>query len=106
MRQIATAVDALEEAGAEPPPLILERVWVDEAGVHLDGLDACAGVALVGAASTSAALAELLQELVPRVGGPLGQVITRARDGAYLSAGQFARELGEVKRRRWRFLSR
>ena len=31
VRQVASAVDALEEAGAEPPPLTAERIWVDDA---------------------------------------------------------------------------
>ena len=44
-RQVASAVDALEEAGAEPPPLTAERIWVDGAGdAHLDGLDARIGL--------------------------------------------------------------
>ena len=99
VRQVATAVDALEEAGAEAPPISAQRIWVDQNGAHFDGLDARTGV--VRAASSSAALAELLGELVPRASAPLAAVMTRARDGAYLTAGQFARELGHVKRRRF-----
>src|SRR4051812_23898102 len=59
VRQVAQAVDALEEAGAESPPLTAERIWVDQAGdAHLDGLDARAGTPVVHrAASSSAALA-------------------------------------------------
>src|SRR4051812_3187639 len=65
VRQIAQAVDALEEAGAEPPPLIAQRIWVDD-GAHLDGLDARSGVPVAHrAASSSAALAELLDDLIP-----------------------------------------
>jgi hypothetical protein len=106
VRQVATAVDALEEAGAEPPPLIMERIWVDDAGAHLDGLDARTGVPLtLRAASTSAALADLVGQLTPRSSDSLAKVLTRAREGAYLSAGQFARELGDVRRRR-RFFRR
>ena len=65
-RQVASAVDALEEAGAEPPPLTAERIWVDGAGdAHLDGLDG-AGIALP-AASSSAAVAWLLADMAERV---------------------------------------
>ena len=68
-RQVASAVDALEEAGAEPPPLTAERIWVDGAGdAHLDGLDARIGLAtLPPAASSSAALARLVADMTARV---------------------------------------
>jgi hypothetical protein len=99
VRQVASAVDALEEAGGEPPPLTAERIWVDGDGAHLDGLDAHASLR---AASSSAALADLL---TPHASGPLSAVLTRAREGAYLSAGQFARDLAEAKPRR-RFWAR
>ncbi len=96
-RQLASAVDALEEAGAEPPPLTAERIWIDEAGdAHLDGLDGRIGLALP-AASSSAALARLIGQLTPNVPDSLDTVITRALDGAYLSAGQLAEELGRVQ---------
>jgi hypothetical protein len=96
VRQVAEAVDALEEAGAEPPPLVHERIWIDDAGdAHLDGLDARERPHR--AASSSAALADLLHELAPRAERPLATVLTRARDGAYLSAGQLATELGDVE---------
>jgi hypothetical protein len=96
---VASAVDALEEAGAEPPPLTPERIWVDGAGdAHLDGLDARAGhAARVPAASSSAALARMVADMTARVPPRLATTLTRARDGAYLSAGQFARELGAVE---------
>jgi hypothetical protein len=99
-RQVASAVDALEEAGAEPPPLIAERIWVDEAGdAHLDGLDARIGLSAVGPnASSSAALARLVGEMTPHVPGTLRTVLNRALDGAYLSAGQLAEDLGRVER--------
>jgi hypothetical protein len=99
VRQIAHAVDALEEAGAESPPLIAERIWVDEHGdARLDGLDARTGVPPAHrAASSSAALADLLADLVPRRPDPLCTVVTRATDGAYLSAGQLAKELQAVE---------
>jgi hypothetical protein len=96
-RQLASAVDALEEAGAEPPPLTPERIWIDEAGdAHLDGLDGRIGLALP-AASSSASLARLIGLLTPNVPDSLDTVITRALDGAYLSAGQLAEELGCVQ---------
>ena len=73
-RQVASAVDALEEAGAEPPPLTAERIWVDGAGdAHLDGLDTRIGAAAMPpAASSSAALARLIADMTPRVTGRLG----------------------------------
>ena len=96
-RQVAFAVDALEEAGAEPPPLTPERIWVDAAGdAHLDGLDGRIG-ATPPAASSSASLARLIGELTPRVPAALQTVVTRALDGAYLSAGQLAEELGDIQ---------
>ena len=101
VRQVASAVDALEEAGAEPPPLTADRIWVDGDGnAYLDGLDASASVEVAQrAASSSAALARLLSDMTPRVPGPLDVVLTRAVDGAYLSAGQLADELGAVETR-------
>jgi hypothetical protein len=98
-RQVASAVEALEGAGAEPPPLTPERIWVDGSGdAHLDGLDARIGlVALPPAASSSAALARMVGDMTPRVPGRLSTALERARDGAYLSAGQFASELRTVE---------
>ena len=98
-RQVASAVDALEEAGAEPPPLTAERIWVDGAGdAHLDGLDTRIGLAAMPpAASSSAALARLIAHMTPRVPGRLDTILTRALEGAYLSAGQLAEELGEME---------
>jgi hypothetical protein len=96
-RQVASAVDALEEAGAAPPPLTAERIWVGPGGVaHLDGLDADLGLALP-AASSSASLAGLLERTVPRVPPELETVLSRATEGAYLSAGQFSEELQRVE---------
>jgi hypothetical protein len=99
-RQVASAVDALEDAGAEPPLLSPERIWVDANGnAQLDGLDARSGLAaIVPAASSSAALARLLREMSPQVPSAADTVITRALDGAYLSAGQLAEDLGRVER--------
>jgi hypothetical protein len=88
--QVAAAADALEDYGADPPPLTAERIWVDDHGdACLDGLYAPDGV-LPRAASAAAELAHLLQTLTPR--GPQA-VISRALEGAYLSAGQFAHDL-------------
>jgi hypothetical protein len=96
-RQVASAVDALEEAGASPPPLTAERIWVDTAGdAHLDGLDAHLGVT-PPAASSSASLARLLGDMLSRIPEELETVITRAVEGAYLSAGQLAEELQRVE---------
>jgi hypothetical protein len=96
-RQVASAVDALEEAGASPPPLTPQRIWVDTAGdAHLDGLDAHIG-ATPPAASSSASLARLLGDMLPRVPDELEIVITRAVEGAYLSAGQLAEDLQRVE---------
>jgi hypothetical protein len=101
VRQVATAVEALEQAGAESPPLVAERIWVAGDGARLDGLDAHARIRT---ASSAAALAYLLDQLVPHIRGPLTQVLARARDGAYLSAGQFARELHAAERQPKRFM--
>jgi hypothetical protein len=98
VRQVASAVDALEEAGAEPPPLTAERIWVDHDDAYLDGLHAPGGIAATArAASTSASLAGLLEQLTTNVSRALRTVLTRASDGAYLSAGQFAEELQRVE---------
>jgi hypothetical protein len=96
-RQLASAVDALEEAGAAPPPLVPERIWIDRAGdAHLDGLDAHIGVT-PPTASSSASLARLLEAMTARATEPLQTVITRALDGAYLSVGQVTDELRRIE---------
>jgi len=100
VRQVASAVDALEDAGAEPPPLTAQRIWVDGAGdAHLDGLDGGGRVGIPHAPSSSAALVDLLDDMTPRVPTPLCAVVTRARDGAYLSAGQLAGDLRKAEAR-------
>ncbi len=100
VRQVASAVDALEDVGAEPPPLTAQRIWVDGAGdAHLDGLDGGARIGIPAAPSSSAALADLLGDMTPRVPAQLSAVVTRARDGAYLSAGQLAGDLRKAEAR-------
>jgi len=100
VRQVASAVDALEDVGAEPPPLTAQRIWVDGAGdAHLDGLDGGGQVGIPAAPSSSAALADLLGDMTPRVPPQLSAVVTRARDGAYLSAGQLAGDLRKAEAR-------
>ena len=98
-RQVASAIDALEEAGAESPPLTPERIWVDGAGdAHLDGLDARIGLLTSPpAASSSAALARMVSDMTARVPRRLNLALERAHDGAYLAAGQFAADLRTVE---------
>jgi serine/threonine-protein kinase len=96
VRQLASAVDALERAGTEPATLSAEQIWVDDRGdAHLDALGGA--VALAPAASSSAVLARLVGELTARVPRRVEAVLARARDGAYFSAGQFAEELREAE---------
>jgi hypothetical protein len=103
---VASAVEALEDAGAEPPPLTGERIWVDGAGdAHLDALDAPGAIALPRAASSAAAVARLIADMTPHVPAALQDVLTVALDGAYLSPGQLAAalrryEAGAAGRRR------
>ncbi len=100
VRQVASAVDALEDVGAEPPPLTAERIWVDGGGdAHLDGLDAGGARSAPRAPSSSAALAGLLGDMTKRVPAPMCAVVDRARDGAYLSAGQLAGDLRKAEAR-------
>jgi len=91
--QLAGAVEALEDTGADVPPIVRERVWVRADGAALlDGLGAQGhGV------SASADLARLLEELRPRRSPALDLVLTRAFEGAYLSSAQFAAELRSVE---------
>jgi hypothetical protein len=98
VRQVASAVAALEDIGAEPPPLTAERIWVDgEGDAHLDGLDCGGSVSAPRAPSSSAALAGLLADMTRRVPAPFCAAVTRALEGAYLSAGQLAGDLGAVQ---------
>jgi hypothetical protein len=99
VRQLASAVDALETAGAEVPALTPERIWIDAGGAQLDALEAGAALALERTPSSSAALAGLLCLMVGVPTPELSEIVGRARDGAYLSAGQLADELAAVERR-------
>src|SRR4051812_10160235 len=90
--QVAGAIDALEDHGLDPPPLGRDRIWVGP-DAQLDGLHAPDGMPL-RTASAAAELASLLETLTGRLPTT---VMTRARQGAYLSAGQFATELREAE---------
>jgi hypothetical protein len=98
-RQIASAVDALETAGAEVPALSPERIWIDAGGAQLDALDAGVTLTLARPASSSADLAGLLSLMVGVPPPELAGIVHRALDGAYLSAGQLAAALAEVEHR-------
>jgi hypothetical protein len=81
------------------PAIKPERIWVDAGHALLDGLGAQAhGI------SPAAELADMLEAMHPRRSPTLERALTRARDGAYFSAGQFGAELGRVEaspRRHW-----
>jgi hypothetical protein len=94
-RQLASAVDALETAGAEVPALTPERIWIDAGGAQLDALEA--GATLARPASSSADLAGLLSLMVGVPPPELAAIARRALDGAYLSAGQLATALAAVE---------
>lgn len=97
VRELAHAIAALEDAGENPPRLTRTGVWIDEAGdVFLDPVDAASY-----GESSSAGLARLLEELAPRTARQCEPALTRAREGAYFSAGQFADELPVAKRYSW-----
>ncbi len=109
-RQLASAAEALERAGAELPPLVPERIWVNGSGhAHLDALEA-RRLSAPAPPSSSAAVAGLLTRMVGGDAPPrLRAVVGRALDGAYQSPGQMEAELGDVEagaqRRRWRRLA-
>ena len=89
--QVASAVEALEGAGAELPPLTPERVWVSADNAYLDPLD---GRSLLARRdrppSSAAAVADLLDTMVKREAAPapLCEIVSRALDGAYFSVAQ------------------
>jgi hypothetical protein len=98
--QIAAAVEALEGAGAELPPLTPERVWLRGEHAYLDPLDGRSQVFRVDQPPSSpAAVADLLAAML-RGGHPpaaLREVMARALDGAYFSVGQLAEALDRVE---------
>jgi hypothetical protein len=107
--QVASAVEALEGAGAELPPLTPERVWIEAERAYLDPLD---GRSLLARSdrppSSPAAVAGLLETMVSSEPSPLREIVARARDGAYFSVAQVtdalrgleACSLDSVRRRR------
>lgn len=108
--QVASAVEALEGAGAELPPITPERVWVSAGNAYLDPLD---GRSLLNRTdrppSSSAAVADLLDSMVKRdtAPAPLCEILSRALDGAYFSVAQITDalrrlEAGETVRARHR----
>jgi hypothetical protein len=108
--QVASAVEALQTAGAELPPLTPERVWISAENAFLDPLD---GRSLLARSdrppSAAAALGRLLEAISPPSDGGLRAIVQRANDGVYFSVGQVSdalRELeegavGRNRRRRW-----
>jgi len=98
--QVASAVEALEGAGAELPPITPERVWVSAGNAYLDPLD---GRSLLNRAdrppSSSAAVADLLDSMVVRdsAPAPLCEIVSRALDGAYFSVAQITDALRRLE---------
>lgn len=99
-RQVASAVQALEGAGAALPPLTPEHVWISADQAYLDALD---GRDLEGRGedppSAAAAVADLLDDMVDHgaAPAPLRAVVARAREGAYFSAGQIVEALDRLE---------
>jgi hypothetical protein len=98
--QVASAVEALEGAGAELPPLTPERVWVSAGNAYLDPLD---GRSLLNRTdrppSSPAAVADLLDTMVARdsAPAPLCEILSRAFDGAYFSVAQITDALRRLE---------
>jgi hypothetical protein len=96
--QVASAVEALEDAGAELPPLTPERVWISSEEAVLDPLD---GRSLLSrsdrAPSSAAALGGLLEAMAPPRDGGLREIVQRAHDGAYFSVAQMGTALRELE---------
>jgi hypothetical protein len=91
--QVASAVEALEGAGAELPPLTPERVWVNRGHAYLDPLDGRSVLTRADRpASSPAALAGLLEAMLreQRASPTLRTIAERAREGAYFSIAQVA----------------
>jgi hypothetical protein len=97
--QVASAVEALEGAGAELPPITPDRVWVSAGNAYLDPLD---GRSLLNRTdrppSSSAAVADLLDSMVKRetAPAPLCEILSRALDGAYFSVAQITDALSRL----------
>jgi hypothetical protein len=96
-REVASAVEALEAAGAEPPPLTAAQVWVSAGHAYLDGLDG--RTRTDRAPSSPAAVAGLLDEMLSDGAAPpaLCEVLACARDGAYFSVAQIADALRRLE---------
>ncbi len=87
--QVASAVEALEGAGAELPPLTPERVWINAENAYLDPLDGRSLLARDDSPPSSpAAVAGLLETMVSDEPSPLREIVSRAHDGAYFSVSQ------------------
>lgn len=96
--QVASAVEALEGAGAEIPPLTPERVWVNAEHAYLDALDGRGMLARADRPPSSpAAVAGLLETMVASAPEPLREIVARANDGAYFSVAQVADALGRLE---------
>jgi hypothetical protein len=98
--QVASAVEALEGAGAELPPLTPERVWVSAEQAYLDPLDGRSLLArLDRPPSSPAAVADLLASMLRGESppAPLHEIVARALDGAYFSVGQVKDALSRLE---------
>jgi hypothetical protein len=98
--QVAEAVEALEGAGAELPPLTPERVWVNAEHAYLDPLDGRSLLARTDRPPSSpAAMASLLAAMLRGEHPPaaLREIVARAADGAYFSVGQVSDALRRVE---------
>jgi hypothetical protein len=98
--QVAEAVEALEGAGAELPPLTPERVWVSAEHAYLDPLDGRSVLARTDRPPSSpAAVASLLAAMLrgERQPAALLEIVARAADGAYFSVGQLSDALRRLE---------
>ena len=97
--QVASAVEALEGAGAELPPITPERVWVSAGNAYLDPLDGRSLLSRDRPPSSPAAVADLLDTMVRRdsAPAPLCEVLSRALDGAYFSVAQITDALRRLE---------
>jgi hypothetical protein len=98
--QVASAVEALEGAGAELPPLTPERVWVSAEHAYLDPLDGRSVLARADRPPSSpAAVADLLAAMLAPGAppAPLREIVARGHDGAYFSIAQVADALARLE---------